>query len=76
MPLRVASEEWKPKDVPGLEPTADHVVRGMHNTLVIAGPGAGKTELLATKRFDMPWILLSGSTTPCSGSRDIRVVPM
>jgi ATP-dependent DNA helicase UvrD/PcrA len=47
--MRILSEEWKPKDVPGLEPTAGRVVRGSENTLVIAGPGAGKTELLAQR---------------------------
>jgi superfamily I DNA/RNA helicase len=32
-----------------LEPAAERVVRGTKNTLVSAGPGAGKTELLAQR---------------------------
>jgi DNA helicase-2/ATP-dependent DNA helicase PcrA len=47
--MRTLREDWKPKDVPSLEPTADRIVRGAENTLVIAGPGAGKTELLAQR---------------------------
>jgi len=40
---------WLPVGVDSLEPTADHVVRFARNTLVVAGPGAGKTELLAQR---------------------------
>ena len=46
MPL-VPPDLWVPADVDFLEPTAGYAVRSSHNTLVIAGPGAGKTELLA-----------------------------
>lgn len=40
---------WQPVDVGSLEESADRAVRSDHNVLVIAGPGAGKTELLAQR---------------------------
>lgn len=40
---------WKPVGVADLEPAAEKVVRGELSTLVHAGPGAGKTELLAQR---------------------------
>lgn len=40
--------KWKPISVE-LEPEAEQVVRGSSTTLVVAGPGAGKTELLAQR---------------------------
>ncbi|MGE3241680.1 MAG: UvrD-helicase domain-containing protein [Pirellulales bacterium] len=40
---------WKPVDVKALELAADDAVRRMDNALVVAGPGAGKTELLAQR---------------------------
>jgi DNA helicase II / ATP-dependent DNA helicase PcrA len=47
---QIAPKEWRPKDVPSLEQEADQAVRAeKENTLVIAGPGAGKTELLAQR---------------------------
>lgn len=42
-------EDWKPIDVDSLEPNAEKVVRSNCNMLVTAGPGAGKTELLAQR---------------------------
>ncbi len=45
----VHADDWRPKDVESLEPTAEVVVRSGTNTLVVAGPGAGKTELLAQR---------------------------
>jgi len=45
----ISAEAWRPKDVATLEPNANLVVRSEENTLVIAGPGAGKTELLAQR---------------------------
>jgi DNA helicase-2/ATP-dependent DNA helicase PcrA len=45
----ITPEEWRPKDVQSLEMEADQAVRAEENTLVIAGPGAGKTELLAQR---------------------------
>jgi ATP-dependent DNA helicase UvrD/PcrA len=49
MPISVDPLTWNPVDVTELELAADTVVRSMHSTLVIAGPGAGKTELLAQR---------------------------
>ncbi len=41
--------DWVPRGVDSLEHAADTAVRSPGNTLVIAGPGAGKTELLAQR---------------------------
>jgi superfamily I DNA/RNA helicase len=49
MPVSVDAQSWKPIDVAELEPGADTAVRSTENTLVVAGPGAGKTELLAQR---------------------------
>lgn len=46
---RVAPESWVPRGVPNLEQSAMEVVRTTRNALVVAGPGAGKTELLAQR---------------------------
>lgn len=43
------SQEWVPVGVNELEPNADTVIRSNKNYSVIAGPGAGKTELLAQR---------------------------
>ena len=45
----VSHDQWEPVGVNSLEPAADQVVRSNKNTLVLAGPGAGKTELLAQR---------------------------
>lgn len=45
----IPADQWHPRGVDSLEPTADLVVRSAANALVIAGPGAGKTELLAQR---------------------------
>ena len=46
----ITPKEWHPKDVRSLEQEAEQAVRAEEeNTLVIAGPGAGKTELLAQR---------------------------
>ncbi len=45
----ISSDQWGPVGVDSLELTADQVVRSQTNTLVVAGPGAGKTELLAQR---------------------------
>lgn len=42
-------EEWTPVGVAELEPAAENAVRGRGSTLIVAGPGAGKTELLAQR---------------------------
>lgn len=44
-----SSDQWEPSDNIKLEKAADESVRTMSNVLVVAGPGAGKTELLAQK---------------------------
>jgi superfamily I DNA/RNA helicase len=46
---RVVPNDWRPVEVDSLEPSADRVVRSTRNALVLAGPGAGKTELLAQR---------------------------
>lgn len=46
---RVRPDEWKPLGVEALEANALKVVRSTDNRSVIAGPGAGKTELLAQR---------------------------
>jgi DNA helicase-2/ATP-dependent DNA helicase PcrA len=45
----ISPDEWVPKDIPGLERTAYKVVRSTKNALIVAGPGAGKTETLAQR---------------------------
>lgn len=46
---KVSSEKWVPCDGIVLENNAEAAVQSNSNTLVVAGPGAGKTELLAQK---------------------------
>jgi len=46
---RVRPEDWQPIGVAALEANAELVVRSTDNRSVIAGPGAGKTELLAQR---------------------------
>ena len=45
----VVPEKWIPCDDIVLEANADAAVRTDKSVLVVAGPGAGKTELLAQK---------------------------
>jgi superfamily I DNA/RNA helicase len=45
----VRPDEWQPSGVASLEPNALAVVRSTNNHSVIAGPGSGKTELLAQR---------------------------
>ncbi len=49
MMMYVTSELWKPTDVFVLENNAEIVVKSKKNILVTAGPGAGKTEMLAQR---------------------------
>lgn len=42
-------EKWEPSDNMNLEDNALTTVKSDYNTLVVAGPGAGKTELLAQR---------------------------
>lgn len=46
---KVRVEEWIPSDNIVLEDNANFAVKCKENILVVAGPGAGKTELLAQK---------------------------
>ncbi len=46
---RIAAQAWQPVGVPSLDAIADRVVRSTVTTLVEAGPGAGKTEMLAQR---------------------------
>ena len=54
------SIDWKPEGIT-LEPAALTAVKSQENTLVVAGPGAGKTELLAQRAC---FILQTGSCPP------------
>ncbi len=47
--MRINQTDWAPIGVDALEPLALESVKFNSNLLVIAGPGAGKTELLAQK---------------------------
>jgi len=46
---RIAPDKWRPVGGISLEPNAEKAVRSDYNCLVVAGPGAGKTELLAQR---------------------------
>lgn len=48
-PRRVRPDQWTPIGVDTLEANATTIVRSADNRSVIAGPGAGKTELLALR---------------------------
>ena len=41
--------DWRPEGIQSLEEAAERAVRSLNNILVVAGPGAGKTELLAQR---------------------------
>ena len=45
----INADDWQPVGVDYLEDAADETVRSRTNTVVVAGPGAGKTELLAQR---------------------------
>lgn len=45
----MARDDWRPKGVEDLEPSAWQALEHEGSTLVIAGPGAGKTEFLAQR---------------------------
>lgn len=47
--LAISIQDWQPTDGLILEDEALKAVRDLKNSLVVAGPGAGKTELLAQK---------------------------
>lgn len=46
---RVAPDDWQPIGIDALEKNALEVVRSTNNRSMIAGPGSGKTELLAQR---------------------------
>lgn len=58
---RVRPDDWKLVGVEALEANAMKVVRSTDNRSVIAGPGAGKTELLAQRAA---YLLQTGSAPP------------
>ncbi|PTV59435.1 UvrD-helicase domain-containing protein [Pseudomonas putida] len=45
----VPLDEWQPRGIPSLEPSAWTALRRMESTSVVAGPGAGKSEFLAQR---------------------------
>jgi ATP-dependent DNA helicase UvrD/PcrA len=45
----VKPSAWQPAGIESLESPAEQVVRSSINTLIVAGPGAGKTEILAQR---------------------------
>ena len=47
--LLIEANKWRPAGINDLETAAWKAVRSHENTTVIAGPGAGKTELLAQR---------------------------
>lgn len=49
MPHTIHPNDWKPQGVEAIEANAWNVVRSTNHTSVIAGPGSGKTELLAQR---------------------------
>lgn len=57
---RIRPEDWEPVGVDTLEANALNVVRSADNRAVIAGPGAGKTELLAQRAA---YLLQAGVTS-------------
>ena len=69
MPL-IRPADWEPVGVASLESNADEVVRSDDNTLVVAGPGAGKTELLAQRAH----YLLTDGAVPSTASHSRNLV--
>lgn len=59
-PQRVLPSDWLPIGVNSLEPNALTVVRSNEHRSVLAGPGAGKTELLAQRAA---FLLQTGSSS-------------
>jgi superfamily I DNA/RNA helicase len=46
---RVAPDQWKPVGIDWMEPEAWRSVQSDYNVMVLAGPGSGKSELLAQR---------------------------
>ena len=68
MAAKVHPDVWCPIGVSSLECAALNAVRATTNTLVVAGPGAGKTELLAQRAC---YLLQTGM---CSSPRQILAI--
>lgn len=49
MKMKVSKDTWQPADGKILEPNALEAIKNLSCQIVIAGPGAGKTELLAQR---------------------------
>lgn len=48
--MKVNSEEWSPSEGINIPPTAlNDIIKSNNNLAIIAGPGTGKTELLAQR---------------------------
>lgn len=45
----IKKDDWIPSEGIVLEPAAELAIKSEKNSVVLAGPGAGKTELLAQK---------------------------
>jgi len=57
--ININPDDWKPQGIENLEHNAELVVKDIINNIIVtAGPGAGKTELLAQK---VAYILKTGS---------------
>lgn len=68
MKTLISKGEWQPIGINGLEENAFNAVRFEGNQLVMAGPGAGKTELLAQRAC---YLLQTGI---CSSPRRILAI--
>ncbi|WP_431266452.1 UvrD-helicase domain-containing protein [Roseateles chitinivorans] len=64
-PRRIPAADWLPVGVDSLEPNALTVVHSSEHCSVLAGPGAGKTELLAQRAA---FLLQTGASPPRSAS--------
>lgn len=57
----IRPSDWRPVGIDDLEDSADEALRSAGNASVIAGPGAGKTELLAQRAC---FLLQTGGCAP------------
>ena len=57
----IEPSSWRPAGIADLEPAAMEVVRSRRNVSVVAGPGSGKTELLAQRAC---YLLQTGIAPP------------
>ena len=61
MPYTLHPDDWKPQGVDSVEANAWNVIRSTDHASVVAGPGSGKTELLAQRAA---YLLQTGLCTP------------